>query len=300
VNVGGGAPVGWFPLGPRDVYCPPYRVSRSYFSNVNVTNIHTSVNTTVINNYYDNVQVNHAADNRFVPDYAYRNRPEATTVVSHDVFAGARPVAAARINVDARQLAAAPLSFQSPAVPNRASFGVRASATVDSRPLPSAVFNRGPVMRATAPPAFGPRQPQPASGFPGQDRSSYPSPGGRDAPPPSASPAAPRNSPDAAPRFEQRPPVDHATPEQRTPMPTRPDDDRMPQLPQRPQPQMQPRPQAPVQPQLPQQAAPRQLPRPQPLPPQPQPQPQQQRPQPRPQPAHEAPPKEQHEHEHER
>jgi len=56
IAVGGGSSVGWFPLGPREVYVPSYRASRGYVNNVNVTN--TTVNTTVVNNYYNTVVVN--------------------------------------------------------------------------------------------------------------------------------------------------------------------------------------------------------------------------------------------------
>jgi len=38
IAVGGGSSVGWFPLGPREVYVPSYRASRGYVNNVNVTN----------------------------------------------------------------------------------------------------------------------------------------------------------------------------------------------------------------------------------------------------------------------
>ena len=51
-NVGG---VAWFPLAPREVYRPSYAVSRGYFENVNRSN--TVINTTVINNYYNNTNV---------------------------------------------------------------------------------------------------------------------------------------------------------------------------------------------------------------------------------------------------
>src|ERR1700688_1786433 len=56
VGTGGGESVGWFPLGPREVYVPSYRVSRNYVNNVNVSN--TTVNTTVVNNYYNTTVVN--------------------------------------------------------------------------------------------------------------------------------------------------------------------------------------------------------------------------------------------------
>src|SRR5438876_463749 len=48
----GVAGVAWFPLGPGEVYRPSYAVSRGYFNNINVSN--TVVNTTVINNVYNN------------------------------------------------------------------------------------------------------------------------------------------------------------------------------------------------------------------------------------------------------
>src|SRR5690606_3330330 len=46
VSISSGGPVGWFPLGPRDVYVPWYRGSRDYFTNINRRN------TTIINNTY--------------------------------------------------------------------------------------------------------------------------------------------------------------------------------------------------------------------------------------------------------
>ena len=36
-EVGMGLGVGWFPLGPREVYLPPYRTSRIYITNVNIS-----------------------------------------------------------------------------------------------------------------------------------------------------------------------------------------------------------------------------------------------------------------------
>src|SRR5262252_4633526 len=55
VGGAGGANVAWFPLGPREVYVPSYRVSRDYVTRVNVSN--TVVNTTTITNIY-NTQIN--------------------------------------------------------------------------------------------------------------------------------------------------------------------------------------------------------------------------------------------------
>ena len=38
----GSAPVGWFPLGPGEIYDPWYHGSRTYFTRINITNIRYS------------------------------------------------------------------------------------------------------------------------------------------------------------------------------------------------------------------------------------------------------------------
>jgi len=90
----GGPSVGWVPLGPREVYYPPYRVSERYVRNVNVTyvknvNIINVRNTTVINN---NVTVN-----RFV-------NHDAVTVVSRDTMTRSQRVSGNMQRVDQRRL----------------------------------------------------------------------------------------------------------------------------------------------------------------------------------------------------
>jgi hypothetical protein len=83
LSTGSVAGVGWFPLGPGEVYRPAYTASRGYFTNVNVSN--TIVNTTVINNVYNNVNVTNVV---------YRNREVAgaVTAVPATTFAGGQPV----------------------------------------------------------------------------------------------------------------------------------------------------------------------------------------------------------------
>lgn len=145
IGFGAGGPVGWIPLGPRDVYCPPYRVSRRYFTNVNVTNVtNVYVNRTVINNYYTNVVVNKRVNN---VNYTYRSEPRAATVVSHDAFVGARPVAASRERFDQDKFSRAPMSLGAPALPTRESQALRPGGHA----APAAVFQR-PITARTAPP----------------------------------------------------------------------------------------------------------------------------------------------------
>lgn len=158
VGIGRGGPVGWFPLGPHEVYNPWYRASRNYYTNVNLTNIRIARNynqTEVINNIHH--QYGFYRDGRPVSGVTYANRdaPHAFTAVPADVFAGARRVQGNQIHMDPRQLAATPVA--SPATlqrPSAASFGPPRGA--NTRPLPAAGFNR-PVMavRAPAPSAAG-------------------------------------------------------------------------------------------------------------------------------------------------
>ena len=146
VGVAIGGPVGWFPLGPRDVYFPGYHVSQRYFTNVNVTN--TVVNTTVINNYYGNYSrgdVNYTQIN-----YANRNINGAVTAVPAAAFASARPVAASAIAVNRTTFANARVTSVAAVAPTRASLegpGGRARAAP-----PAAVINRNIVAASKPPP----------------------------------------------------------------------------------------------------------------------------------------------------
>jgi ferric-dicitrate binding protein FerR (iron transport regulator) len=148
IGVGVG-PVGWFPLGPREVFVPWYHTSRVYVTNVNVTN--TRVNVTQVNNYYNNVKANRVYVNQHVAN--------AVTVVPHEAFVNARPVASNLARVDARQLADAHVVRSIPAQPSRASV-IGAGRPATARP-PAAVVNR-PVVGTRMPstrPGFDERQP---------------------------------------------------------------------------------------------------------------------------------------------
>jgi hypothetical protein len=124
-NLGGGGPVGWFPLGPRDVYVPWFRASRNYFTNVNVTNIrNVYVNKTVINNFYTDYHAGRVPQ-RGGHDYAYRRMPGAVTVVPRNVFAGARPVRPAVLKLDRTQLARSEVALRPGVNPGRSSLGLR-------------------------------------------------------------------------------------------------------------------------------------------------------------------------------
>jgi hypothetical protein len=88
ISVGSPAPaVGWFPLAPREVYVPTYRVSPTYVQQVNITHVTNITNiTTIVNN-----------PQQAVTQIDFRNRrfPHAVTVVPQTVMVNRQPVAPA-------------------------------------------------------------------------------------------------------------------------------------------------------------------------------------------------------------
>src|SRR6266404_3790333 len=151
VAVGGGEAVGWFPLGPREVYVPSYRVSRTYVNNVNVTN--TTVNTTVVNNYYNTVVVNKTTVNNVT--YVNQRVPGAVTATSTQVLSTSQPVGRNVMRVDERQMASAQVNMGAPSVaPERQAF-VGAGRASQARP-PERVMARAVVARTAPPPPPAP------------------------------------------------------------------------------------------------------------------------------------------------
>ncbi len=155
---GGGGGVGWFPLGPREVYVPPYRTSVRYVQNVNVTN--TTVNVVNVTNVYNNVNVNKVT-------YINQNNSRAVTVVSHDTFVNARPVRESTVRVSDQQMRGAEVQRNFNMAPVQRSV-VGAGAVASVRP-PAAVMQRQVVAKETPPP---PRTP--FNGGPQQSRSFRP------------------------------------------------------------------------------------------------------------------------------
>jgi len=202
---GGGGAVGWFPLGPREVYVPSYRVSQRYVENVNVSN--TTVNRTVINNYYQTTVVNKTT----VTNVTYVNQrvPGAVMATSQQAFTSAQPVARNAVRVDARQMASAQVQVRQPAiVPTKQA--VLGSARPAEHQPPAAVQQRAVVAKAAPPPpppSFERRQEaiksnggQPLSGT--QIRQMQPAPAARTqaasvrvAPPPKQAPVSVREAP---------------------------------------------------------------------------------------------------------
>jgi hypothetical protein len=142
-----GVSVGWFPLGPREVFVPSYPVSRRYVNNVNVSN--TTVNTTVVNNYYNTTVINKNVTN---VRYVNQNVNGAVTATSGQAFTSAQPVGRHMVAVNQREVAAAPAYAAAPAVapPKQAVLGAGIATRVQP---PAAMQNRAVVAKAAPPPA---------------------------------------------------------------------------------------------------------------------------------------------------
>jgi len=151
VSSGNVGAVGWFPLGPREVYRPWYSASRRYVEQVNVTN--TVVNATVINNFYNN---NDAAN----VNYVNRRVPGAVVAVPTTAFVQSQAVQRAAVRMTPQMAASAPVAPLPAFAPTERS--VRGPAA-QSGNVPARVFERQVVARrapAPAPASFAAQQPQ--------------------------------------------------------------------------------------------------------------------------------------------
>jgi len=145
VSIGIGEPIGWFPLGYGEPYIPSYRVSRNYFTNVNVSN--TTINNTVINNYYGNYSAGNVNYGQI--NYANRNVNGAVTAVPVAAFVSAKPVATAAVAVNRETFANARVNGFAAVAPTRASLAPQVAA----RAVPAAAVVNRPIVAATKPPA---------------------------------------------------------------------------------------------------------------------------------------------------
>ena len=150
ISLGGGSPIGWFPLGPREVYVPSYQASRDYFKRVNVTN--TVINNTTITNVYKNyssgtINVEHTR-------YANRTVASAVTAVPSSVFVNAQPVRPAAIRLDRKAFTTGEITRVAPIAPSvRSVIGTGKDA--GARPEREA-FKRQVFVRNAPPPGERP------------------------------------------------------------------------------------------------------------------------------------------------
>jgi hypothetical protein len=142
-----GVNVGWFPLGPREVYVPSYRATRQYVNDLNISN--TPVSVAVVNNFYNTTVVSNTVT---VTNMKYVNEAVrgAVTATTPQAFTTAQPVARHAVNVDPSDAMSAAVRVFAPAVVP-AKQAVLGSGTGAPKP-PAAVETRAVVAKVAPPP----------------------------------------------------------------------------------------------------------------------------------------------------
>lgn len=143
-----GAPVGWFPLGPHEIFNPWYHASRGYYSRVNIADLrdrhgHSPQDVAGrIERHYGYFQRGQAMPGT---DYAHHH-PHGFTAVPERSFAGAHDVHRHLLHVDPRRLANAPIEARGVRV-KPGLVGQQPARHPRLRSLPTAGFRRPVVMR---------------------------------------------------------------------------------------------------------------------------------------------------------
>jgi hypothetical protein len=135
---GGGVAVGWFPLGPREVFVPAYRYSPRYIERVNVTNTVIVDRTVFRSTTITNVT------------YVNRNVGGAVTVVNSTTLVGGRPVREGLVRVPPGAIARGDVVRVAAVAPERGA--VLGGRAVVARTPPAVVVNRTVVARSAPPP----------------------------------------------------------------------------------------------------------------------------------------------------
>ncbi len=135
-RTGFGVSVGWFPLGPREVYLPAHRASLAYVNRVNITN--TRVTNIQVTNVYNNASA--------INNQTYVNRRHAVVISQSDMTSGREVHRASRV--------VPPGAVQDMRVTRGADVTPRRESGVVSRPAasvpPPNVVNRRTVSRPGA------------------------------------------------------------------------------------------------------------------------------------------------------
>ena len=134
--------IGWFPLGPREVYIPPYTASTEYVQRINVSHV-TNINIQIIQKY-DSTRV----------VYVNRDAPRAVTFVPRDVFVQSRPAERSVLSVTPSETRRAPvMGMTAKIAPQRES--IIATPVAARAPVlqpPAAAITQRVYSRAAPPP----------------------------------------------------------------------------------------------------------------------------------------------------
>jgi hypothetical protein len=196
-SIGAGPAVGWFPLGPREVFVPPYRHTAPYLHQINTPHVPS---TRVVDKVLADL------GNR---RYIHQTVPSAVTVAPLRLLGEGRPVAGALLRPDHRDLGRQPLSVRQPEPPGHGGHRpAPAISGVPDRPAPLTGTTPAPLPASPAAAITGAARPAPSGPAamvpaaprldPSQSAAPAPSPWRRDPEPATVVPPRPA-SPAAAP-----------------------------------------------------------------------------------------------------
>ena len=155
------APVGWFPLAPREAYVPSYTANRAYYDQVNRSN---RIEEAMLEDRWQRAQRREAiADQRADQQRFLLANQRFATVIPADDFVRSRSVARAQIQVAPEQLATAPVSrVSAPPAPTQSV----TAAPPPAANAPAATPATPPATRTADPKAADPKAPDPKAADP--------------------------------------------------------------------------------------------------------------------------------------
>jgi hypothetical protein len=141
------APVGWFPLGPREAYVPPYTTNRDYYQRINRP---ARVEDQVLNDRWQRAERHDPAAEQNQPHAALANQRFAT-VVPATAFVHSQPVARAALQVAPDKIAAARVApVAAPPAPAATVAAPQAQAAPNAAKPPAAPASAPATNLATA------------------------------------------------------------------------------------------------------------------------------------------------------
>jgi hypothetical protein len=141
------APVGWFPLGPREAYVPPYTTNRDYYQRINRP---ARVEDQVLNERWQRAERREPAAGQNQQHAALMNQRFAT-VVPATAFVHSQPVSRAALQVAPDKIAAAPVApVAAPPAPTASVAAAKAEAAAKPPATPTPAANLATAKTAVA------------------------------------------------------------------------------------------------------------------------------------------------------
>ena len=140
-------PVGWFPLGPREAYVPPYTADRRYYQRINAN---ARVPEAALNDRWQRAE-HHEALRADRAQRGVRQPPLRHRGLRPTTFARSQPVQQARLHVAADKIATAPVAAVS--APPAPTMALAAQAAKPGQPQPQAQADRPSGSAGSAGPA---------------------------------------------------------------------------------------------------------------------------------------------------